>query len=67
MEHYYEMVSQSIFISRVTLHFSDDHTYEMLCAIWYHLYNLKKMEKYPMSITFKLYKWYQIAQRITYY
>ena len=62
-----------------------------LCAIWYHLYNLKKREKYPWkSVTFskvagyvcnftkrntppwvsftlfKLYKWYQIAQRTTY-
>ena len=62
-----------------------------LCAIWYHLYNLKKRENTHgrvllsvklladvcnftkrntppwVSFTlFKLYKWYQIAQRTTY-
>ena len=59
----------------------------MLCAIWYHLYNLKnvktthggmallvKLQAYftksntPLWVFFtflKLYKWYQIAQRIT--
>ena len=58
----------------------------MLCAIWYHLYNLKnvknthggmsvliKLQVYftksnsPLWVFFtflKLYKWYQIAQRI---
>ena len=62
-------------------------TIVMLCAIWYHLYNLEKaksthggvllLEKFQVcnfdkSSTppwvfftfFKLYKWYQIAQRI---
>ena len=52
----------------------------MDCAIWYHLYNLKKRKKHPwrsgtfniksntppwVFFTFlKLYKWYQIAQKI---
>ena len=52
----------------------------MLCAILYQLYNFKKREKHPWrSIAcistapwgffklFKLYKWYQIAQSITYF
>ena len=54
----------------------------MLCAIWYHLYNLQKCKKHAwmgdtfskvagynppwVFFTFKLYKWYQIAQSITY-
>ena len=38
--------------------------YVVRCAIWYHLYNLKNV---TVFFTFsKLYKWYQIAQRITY-
>ena len=55
----------------------------MLCAIWYHLYNLKNVlllvklqveaSNFTKSSTppwmcftfFKLYKWYQIAQRTT--
>ena len=52
----------------------------MLCAIWYHLYNLKnvknthggmlllvKLQAEAFNVTFfKLYKWYQIVQSITY-
>ena len=51
----------------------------MLCAIYHHLHNLAKLEKHPCrNVTkintspwvlfkfFKLYKWYQIVQRITY-
>ena len=46
----------------------------MRCAIWYHLYNLKNVENNYGGVLllvkvfftfFKLYKWYQIAQRIT--
>ena len=56
----------------------------MLCAIWYHLYNLKNVKNTHGGVLllvklqaksntpswvfftfFKLYKWYQIAQRIT--
>ena len=55
--------------------------YEMPCAIWYHFYNLKNAKntyKGTCNFTknntppwvfftfFKLYKWYQIAQSITY-
>ena len=66
--------------------------YEMLCAIWYHLYNLKNVKTTNGGVLllvklqalaacnlnkrntspwmfftfFKLYKWYQIAKRITY-
>ena len=47
--------------------------YLMCCAIWYHLYNLKKTPKNTHGNTplwvffmfFKLYKWYQIGQNIT--
>ena len=49
-------------------------TSAVLCTIRYHLYNLKNVKnthggvlillKFPAS-AFKLYKWYQIAQRIT--
>ena len=64
----------------------------MLCAIWYHLYNLKSVKNthegvlilvklhaeacnFTMTNTppwvfftfFKLYKWYQIAQRTIYF
>ena len=43
------------------------------CAIWYNLYNLKNVKNTPKINTppwlfltfFKLYKWYQIAQRTT--
>ena len=52
----------------------------MRCAIWYHVYNLKNVkntrEKHNFTkgntppwvffTFFKLYKWYQIAQNITY-
>ena len=54
----------------------------MFCAIWYHLYNLKNVKNThggvlllvtksnpPPWVLFtflKFYKWYQIAQRITY-
>ena len=61
------------------------YSYEMLCTIWYHLYNLKNVKKshgrvlllkvcsftksstppWVFFMIFKLYKWYQIAQRIT--
>ena len=49
----------------------------MFCAIWYHLYDLKKREKHPWRNAtfnkviipplvfftfFKLYEWYQIGQ-----
>ena len=34
----------------------------MRCAIWYHLYNLKNA--WVFFTFLKLYKWYQIAQRI---
>ena len=38
----------------------------MLCAIWYHSYNLKIMKNTQLFFTFfKLYKWYQIAKLIT--
>ena len=52
--------------------------YVVRCAIWYHLYNLKNVENthggvlilillhWCFSRFFKLYKWYQTAQRITY-
>ena len=46
--------------------------YVMFCTIWYHLYNLKTVKNTNGAIVtfsfrvFKLYKWYQIAQRITY-
>ena len=48
------------------------------CAIWYHLYYLKNVKNthggvlktntppWVFSTIFKLYKWYQIVQRITY-
>ena len=29
-----------------------DHTYEMLCAIWYHLYKLKNKKQSWKSVTF---------------
>ena len=43
------------------------------CTIWYYLYNLKNVAATLLKLTllhgcfhiFKLYKWYQIAQRIT--
>ena len=44
----------------------------MLCAVWYHLYSLKNMKithaksNTPLWVFFtffKLYKWYQIAQK----
>ena len=56
----------------------------MRCAIWYHLYNLKRecvtFSNFALTCNFtksntppwvfftffKLYKWYQIAQNITY-
>ena len=50
----------------------------MHCAIWYHLYNFKKVQNthaillkathlhWVFFTFFKLYKWYQIAQNITY-
>ena len=48
----------------------------MRCAIPYHLYNLKNVKnnhggvlilvKLQAEAFFKLYKWYQIAQRTTY-
>ena len=40
----------------------------MRCSIWYYLYNFTKINTPPWVLfTFlKLYKWYQIAQRITY-
>ena len=55
-------------------------TYVMRCAIWYHLYSLKnvknthggvllfvKLQAKPYAFTFfKLYKWYQIVENITY-
>ena len=52
----------------------------MFCAIWYHLYNLKKREKHPWRNAtfnkviipplvfftfFKLYEWYQIGQTVS--
>ena len=45
----------------------------MFCAIWYHMYNLKNVKDTHEGVLlcevaaarFKLYKWYQIAQRIT--
>ena len=51
----------------------------MLCAIWYHLHNLKNVKNahggvlllvsntppWVFFTLFKLYKWYQIAQRTT--
>ena len=38
------------------------------CVIWYHLYNLKNVKNthWGVLILVKLYKWYQIAQRITF-
>ena len=52
----------------------------MHCAIWYHLYNLKNVKKNHEGVLllesntppwvfftfFKLYKWHQIAENITY-
>ena len=39
------------------------YIYVMRCAIWYHFWNLENV-----FFTFlKLYKWYQMAQRITYF
>ena len=49
--------------------------YVLRCAIWYHLYNLKNVKNTHEGVlrlvklqakSFKLYKWYQIAQRNTY-
>ena len=48
--------------------------YVMHCAIWYYFYNLKNVKNTTKSNTptwviftfFKLCKWYQIAQSITY-
>ena len=45
--------------------------YIMLCTVWYHLHNLKNVEKsialpWMFFAFFKLYRWYQIAQSITY-
>ena len=73
-----------------TSDYQTNFKYEMLCAIWYHLYYLKNVKNThsgvlllvklqakawnitksntPLWIFFtflKLYKWYQIAQRIT--
>ena len=54
----------------------------MCCAIWYHMYNLKNVKNtqaeacnftkintppWVFFTFFKLYKWYQIVQRITFY
>ena len=51
---------------------------ELFCALWYHLYNLENVKNTHggmlkvkllhecFSRFFKLYKWYQIAQRISY-
>ena len=53
-------------------------TYLVLCAIWYHSYNLKKVKDTHGGVLksntppwvfltfFKLYEWYQIAQSTTY-
>ena len=47
----------------------------MVCAIWYHMYNFKNVKNNHVGVLLlvkllvsklKLYKWYQIAQRITY-
>ena len=46
----------------------------MFCVIWYHLYNLKNVKNThggvlllkSVTIFFKLYKWYQIAQSVAY-
>ena len=48
--------------------------YVMLCAIWYHLHNLKNVKMTHVVVLllvvfftfFQLQKWYQIAQYITY-
>ena len=60
---------------------SERKLYAMLRSVWYHLYNLKNVKNvqgeaynftkcntppWMFSKFFKLYKWYQIAQRITY-
>ena len=42
----------------------------MLCAIWYHLHNLKNVKNQWRSVTFgkiagKLYKWYQITLNVS--
>ena len=43
----------------------------MFCAIWYYLYNLKSVKNthggvlLVVKLQAKLYKWYQIAKRIT--
>ena len=58
------------------------HTIVVRCAIWYHLVQFKKRGKHPwrsVNFTkmntlpwvlfftfFKLYQWYQVAQRISY-
>ena len=42
--------------------------FKMLCAIWYHLYNLKHVNNTSLWVFFtffKLYQWYKIAKSIT--
>ena len=41
-------------------------TFVMRRAIWYHLHNFKNVKNTHGGVLFKLYKWYQIAQSITY-
>ena len=64
------------------LHKSHKFSYMMICAIWYHLYNLNNVKSTHGECYFKLlkvtlsngcflrffnlYKWYQIAQRVSY-
>ena len=41
--------------------------YVVRCAVWYHLYNLKNVKNtYGGVLILVKYKWYEIAQRITY-
>ena len=50
--------------------------YEMRCAVWYHLYNLKNVKNIHEGVllkvkgvfhVFELYKSYQTVKRTTYY
>ena len=65
------MLASQFFIHYKSCSESKECKYVMRCAIWYHLYNFKNVKNTHGGVlllsfftSFKLYKWYQIAQNI---